>query len=130
LSHGGWMRQLSHSISMKLMISIFVVMIVIFGLLGFFSIRLHRKNLEAAALVSAEQQSEVLRRSASHYMLMNDRLGLYEMMLNMADQPGVVRVRIMNPEGVVSYSTAPMEVGNTADKGAEACYAAMRNRNR
>ncbi len=72
--------------------------------------------------MSAEQQSEVLRRSASHYMLHNDRTGLYEMMLNMADQPGVTRVRILNPQGVISYSTAPAEVGNMVDKGAEACY--------
>ena len=75
------------------------MLIIIFGLLGYFSIQDQRKHLEDAALVSAEQQSEVLRRSASHYMLNNDRVGLYEMMLNMADQPGMVRVRIMNPAG-------------------------------
>ncbi|MGB8887157.1 MAG: ATP-binding protein [Candidatus Korobacteraceae bacterium] len=117
-----WLQRLGQSVSAKLMISIFVVMIIIFGLLGYVSIQAQRKHLEDAALVSAEQQSEVLRRSASHYMLNNDRAGLYEMMLNMADQPGVVRVRIMNPEGVISYSTAPTEVGNSVDKGAEACY--------
>jgi two-component system, NtrC family, sensor kinase len=33
-----------------------------------------------------------------------------------------VRVRIMNPQGVISYSTAPSEVGNMVDKGGEACY--------
>src|SRR5271157_1557940 len=86
------------------------------------SIRMHRKHLEAAALISAEQQSEVLRRSASHYMLNNDRNGLYEMMANMADQPGIVRVRIMNSEGVISYSTLPSEVGGMVNKDAEACY--------
>ena len=101
-----WLQRLGRSVSAKLMISIFVVMIIIFGLLGYFSIQDQRKHLEDAALISAEQQSEVLRRSASHYMLNNDRSGLYEMMLNMADQPGVVRVRIMNPQGVISYSTA------------------------
>ena len=56
-------------------------------------------------------------------MLNNDRVGLYEMMLNMADQPGMVRVRIMNPQGVISYSTSPAEVGTMVDKSAEACYA-------
>ena len=117
-----WLQRLGRSVSAKLMVSIFVVLIVIFALLGYFSIQGQRKHLEDAALVSAEQQSEVLRRSASHYMLNNDRSGLYEMMLNMADQPGVVRVRIMNPQGVISYSTAPAEVGNSVDKGAEACY--------
>ncbi len=117
-----WFQRLRQSVSAKLMVSIFLVLIIIFALLGYFSIQSQRKHLEDAALLSAEQQSDVLRRSASHYMLHNDRNGLYEMMLNMADQPGVVRVRIMNPEGVVSYSTAPAEVGNSVDKGAEACY--------
>ena len=117
-----WLVELGRSISAKLMASIFVVMLAMFALLGYFSIRLHQKHLEAATLVSAEQQSEVLRRSASHYMLKNDRVGLYEMMINMADQPGIVRVRIMNSEGVISYSTAPSEVGGTVNKDAEACY--------
>jgi two-component system NtrC family sensor kinase len=117
------LQRLGQSISAKLMASIFVVLIIIFSLLGYFSIRDQRKHLEEAALVSAEQQSEVLRRSASRYMLNNDRIGLYEMMLNMADQPGMVRVRIMNPQGVISYSTAPAEVGTMVNKNAEACYA-------
>jgi len=116
-----WQR-LGHSVSAKLMVSIFLVMIIIFALLGYFSTQLHRRHLEAAALVSAEQQSEVLRRNASHYMLNNDRAGLYEMMVNMADQPGVARVRIVNPQGLISYSTVPSEVGSMVDKGAEACY--------
>jgi two-component system NtrC family sensor kinase len=104
------------------MVSIFLILVLIFGLFGYFSIREQRKRLEEAALVSAERQSEVLRRSASHYMLNNDRTGLYELMMNMADQPGMVRIRIMNPQGIISYSTAPTEVGDTIDKSAEACY--------
>jgi len=123
LTPSRWLRRLGQSISAKLMVSIFVVLIIIFSLFGYFSIRDQRKHLEDAALVSAEQQSEVLRRSASRYMLNNDRIGLYEMMLNMADQPGMVRVRIMNPQGVISYSTAPAEVGTMVNKNAEACYA-------
>ena len=118
----GWFQRLGRSISAKLMISIFFVLIIIFGLFGYFSIQTQRKHLEEAALVAAERQSDVLRRSASRYMLNNDRTGLYELMMNMADQPGMVRIRIMNPQGVISYSTAPTEVGATVDKSAEACY--------
>lgn len=122
---GGVVRQWKdgRSISFKLMVSIFIAMAITFGLLTYLTIVQHRKHLEAAALVSAEQQSEVLRRSASHYMLKNDRVGLYEMMINMADQPGVVRVRIMNSEGIISYSSFPDEVGKSVDKASEACYA-------
>src|SRR6516162_7533491 len=118
-----WLEGPGRSIIAKVMISILLAGLAIFALLGYFGIRLHRRNLEAAALLSAEQQSEVLRRSASHYMLNNDRNGLYEMMANMADQPGFVRVRILNSEGVISYSTLPTEVGSSVNKDAEACYA-------
>ena len=114
--------QLGYSISAKLMVSIFFVLIIIFGLFGYFSIQDQRRHLEEASLLSAERQSEVLKRSASRYMLNNDRVGLYELMMNMADQPGMVRIRIMNPQGVISYSTAPTEVGENVDKSAEACY--------
>ena len=119
----GWIQRLGQSVSAKLMASIFIVLVITFALLGYFIIQSQRKHLEDAALVSAEQQSEVLRRSASRYMLNNDRIGLYEMMVNMADQPGMVRVRIMNPQGEISYSTEPTEVGTTVDKSAEACNA-------
>jgi two-component system NtrC family sensor kinase len=117
-----WIQRLGRSISAKLMVSIFVILIIIFSLFGYFSIRDQRKHLEDAALLAAERQSEVLRRSASRYMLHNDRIGLYELMMNMADQPGMVRIRIMNPQGMISYSTAPSEVGAAVDKSAEACY--------
>ncbi len=119
----GWFRRLSHSISAKLMISIFFVLTIILGLFGYFSIQDQRKHLEEAARFAAERQSDVLRRSASRYMLNNDRTGLYELMMNMADQRDMVRIRIMNPQGVISYSTAPAEVGAMVDKSAEACYA-------
>ncbi|HTV64076.1 MAG TPA: ATP-binding protein [Bryocella sp.] len=117
-----WFQRLAHSISAKLMLSIFLVLILILGLFGYFSIQDQRKHLEEAARVAAERQSEVLRRSASRYMLNNDRTGLYELMMNMADQPEMVRIRIMNPQGVISYSTAPEEVGASVDTSAEACY--------
>src|SRR5690348_5091456 len=74
------LRRASRSISGKLMLSIFIVLVTIFSLLGYFSIRFQRKHLESAALVAAERQSDVLRRSASRYMLNNDRVGLYELM--------------------------------------------------
>jgi two-component system, NtrC family, sensor kinase len=122
-SPSGWIQRLGQSVSAKLMACIFIVLIITFGFLGYFIIQDQRKHLEDAALVSAEQQSEVLRRSASRYMLNNDRIGLYEMMPNMADQPGMVRIRIMNPQGEISYSTEPTEVGTTVNKSAEACYA-------
>ena len=116
-----WNR-LTHSLSAKLISLLLIVMVAIFALLGYLNIRLHRQHLEAAAQTSAERVSDVIKRSTSYYMLRNDREGMYHAMATMADEPGMVRVRIFDQEGRVSYSSDPAEVSRMVDKGAEACY--------
>lgn len=113
---------LTHSISAKLVGSLLAAMAAIFALLGYSNIRLHRRDLEAATLTSAERVSDVITRSTSYYMLRNDREGLYHAIRTMADEPGMVKVRILDPQGQISYSTDTSEVNHVLDKTAEACY--------
>ncbi len=115
-------KRLTGSIGAKLIGSLLTVMLVIFTLLGYLNIRLHRQHLEAATLASAERVSDVIKRSAAYYMLRNDREGLYHAIQTMADEPGMVKVRILDQEGRVSYSTDPAEVSHVLDKTSEACY--------
>jgi two-component system NtrC family sensor kinase len=117
----GWKR-LTTSISAKLIGSLLAVMVLIFALLGYLNIRLHRQHLEAATLGSAERVSDVIKRSTTYYMLRNDREGLYHAIQTMADEPGMVKVRILDKEGRIRYSTDPAEVSHVLDKSAEACY--------
>jgi two-component system NtrC family sensor kinase len=118
----GRSERLAHSISAKLIASLLLVMVVIFGLLGYLNIRLHRQDLEAATLASAERVSDVISRSAAYYMLHNDREGLYHSIKSIADEPGMVKVRIFDQEGRIGYSTDLAEVSHILDKNAEACY--------
>src|SRR5579872_3348284 len=115
-------KRLRNSISAKLIGSLLAVMVVIFALLGYLNIRLHRQHLEAATLTSAERVSDVIKRSTTYYMLRNDREGLYHTIQTMADEPGMVKVRILDREGRVNYSTDPTEVSHVVDKSTEACY--------
>jgi two-component system NtrC family sensor kinase len=109
-------------VSTKLIILLLASMVGIFSLLGYLTIRLHRHDLEASVLASAERVSDVIKRSATYSMMRNDREGLYHVMRTIGDEPGMVKVRIFDPEGRVSYSTDAAEVGHSVDKGAEACY--------
>jgi two-component system NtrC family sensor kinase len=97
-------------------------MVAGFAALGYSNIRLHRKHLEATTLTSAERVSDVIRRSTSYYMMRNDREGLYHAIATMAGEPGMVRVRIFDQEGRISYSSTPTEISRIVDKNAEACY--------
>ena len=115
-------RRLTHSISARLIGSLLGVMVAIFSLLGYLNIRLQRQHLEAATLASAESVSDIIKRGTTYSMLRNDREGLYHSIQTIADEPGIVKVRILDSEGRVSYSTDPAEVNHVLDKTAEACY--------
>lgn len=113
---------LPRSLSAKLISLLLLVMVAGFAALGYSNIRLHRKHLEATTLTSAERVSDVIRRSTSYYMMRNDREGLYHAIATMAGEPGMVRVRIFDQEGRISYSSTPTEISRIVDKNAEACY--------
>ena len=118
----GWKRR-GPSLSAKLIALIFAAMVVIFALLGYANIRLHRQHLEAATLTSAERVSDAIKHSTSYYMLRNDREALYQTITTIAREPGIVKIRIFDQEGKIGFSTNPSEVNHSVDKSAEACYA-------
>jgi two-component system NtrC family sensor kinase len=113
----------AHSLSSKLVILLVASMTITFGLLGYLNIRLHRQHLENSTLVSAEQISDAVKRSATYYMLRNQRDGLYHSIVELGNEPGIVRIRIINREGRISFSSDLKEINTLVDKSAEACYA-------
>jgi two-component system NtrC family sensor kinase len=119
----GLLDRIRCGLGTKLIVLLLGAMLVIFALLGYLTIRLQRQDLEAATLLSAERISDVIQRNTSDYMLRNDSEGLHRAMSAMASEPGVVRVRVFDREGHISYSTDRSEVNRTLDKDAEACYA-------
>ncbi len=119
----GLLDRVRWGLGTKLIILVLGAMLVIFAFLGYLTIRLQRQDLEAATLLSAERISDVIRRNTSDYMMRNDSEGLHRAMSAMANEPGMVRVRVLDREGHISYSTDRSEVNRTLDKDAEACYA-------
>ena len=62
---GAWLR-LRHGLGTKLIALLTVALIVIFAVLAWLTVQLHRRHLEAAALISAERVSDVIKRSTSY----------------------------------------------------------------
>jgi len=111
-----------YGLGTKLIVMLLGGMLVIFSLLGYLTVRLQRQHMEAATLLSAERISDVIRRNTTEYMLHNDREGLHRAISAMANEPGVVRLRVFDREGRISYSSESPEIDQTVDKDAEACY--------
>jgi two-component system, NtrC family, sensor kinase len=119
-SNGRWVR-LSHSLGTKLALMMLTVMVIIFALLGYATLRLHRRHLENNTLAAAERLSDTLKRSAQYSMMHNDREGLHQLINTIGKQPGIVKVRIIDAQGVVNYSTEAHEIQRQIDPKTEAC---------
>lgn len=104
--------KLSRSLSAKLFVVVFVVLLLSLGGLGYANVQLHRKHLEAAQLSAAERMSDVVRRSTMYYMLRNDREALRYIVETVGQEPGIERLRIMNDSGRVVFSTNGRELGS------------------
>lgn len=114
--------QVRYGLGTKLIVMLLGGMLVIFALLGYLTVRLQREHMEAATLLSAERISDVIQRNTTEYMLHNDREGLHRAISAMANEPGVVRLRVFDREGRISYSSEAPEIDQVVDKAAEACY--------
>lgn len=119
-SHGTF--RVTQTLSVKLILLLLGVMVVIFALLGYVNVRLHRQHLEQNTLAAAERISDVIRQGTTDYMLRNDREGLYRSIKTMASEPGIEKIRIFDQEGRITYTTNGAEQNHAVDKTAEACY--------
>lgn len=106
----------SGSLTSQLILLLVSSLAIVFGLLGYFNIRLHRSQLEQDAFSDAARMSSVIKRSASYYMLRNQRDGLYHTITEMADEPEMVRIRIINDLAQISFSSDPEEIGKFVDQ--------------
>ena len=108
-------RKLWGTLSAKLLVLLGLSMALVFGLLGYLNIQLHRRHLEYAAEAEAARMSSVIQRNASYYMLRNQRDGLYHIITDLANEPGVLRIRIINEQGRISFSSDTSEIGRVLD---------------
>ena len=116
-------RLLRMTLSAKLNVLLLGAMIVIFALLGYLNVQLHRQHLEQNTLLVAERISDVIKHGTTEYMLHNDREGLYHSIQTMAAEPGIEKIRIFDQQGRTTYTTNASEQSRVVDKTAEACYA-------
>jgi two-component system NtrC family sensor kinase len=71
----------------------------------------------------AARFSDTIRASTYHSMLADQRDAAYQTMETIGHLQGIEKVRMMNKEGRITFSTDRAEVGQYVDKRAESCYA-------
>ena len=92
------------------------------ALIGYLSLREHRRHSEELVLQNADRVTDLIQRSTRYQMLHNDREALYQMIKALGSEPGMRRIRVFSADGKISFSTDEAEVDKVVNKQAEACY--------
>jgi two-component system NtrC family sensor kinase len=120
---GGRQHRFHVNLTVKLAAAVVASFVAFVALVGYLSLREHRRHSEQLVLASADRVTDLIQRSTQYQMLHNDRQALYQMINALGSEPGFRRIRIFNEEGRISFSTDQEEVGKVVNKQAEACYA-------
>ena len=111
-----------NSLSFKLIMWVSIVTTVAIGGLTYLNLQRKKKYLMEEVTSRIEQLSEVIVRSLWYDMLHNYRDALYYSIQVIGEQEGIMRVRMFNKEGIITYSSNVKEIGQRVDMKAEACY--------
>jgi len=108
-------------LSTKLFLLLLGVMIVIFGIHTYLSIKTTSSNLTEMVYSSAGRASDLIVRSTRYGMLLNRKEDVHETIRTVGSLPGFVEINIYDKSGEVIFSTDSTKIGNTVDLDAEAC---------
>ncbi len=111
-----------HSLSVRVFAGSFLLLMILFGLYSYFTIRFHTNQMMEYVLGSATRMSDIIKNSTRYSMLLNRKEDVYQTIMTSGKEPGVEGIRIYNKRGEVMFSTDKAEELRTVDMHAEACF--------
>jgi len=110
-----------HSLRFRVLIGSILLLVVLFGLFSFVTVRYYTDRMTRQVVLSADRMSDVIRQSTRYGMLLNRREDVHQIITMIATEPGVDGIRIYNKRGEIMFSTDKREEGAAVDMAAEAC---------
>lgn len=98
-------------VSTKLLVLLLACLACGSAVLGYVNIRLHRNDLEQVSLEQALEISDFVKDTTHRSMMANDRQGLYDAIQAIGNHREIERIRIINKDGKVAFSSDSREAG-------------------
>lgn len=114
---GKWNR-----LSVKLIILISCTLVIHLTAYTIYTVTNLRSELREANTRNAYNISDVIKKSTRYSMLLNRNEDVYQIINTIGTEEGVVKIRIYNKQGEISYSTDSTEINSFVNVDDEACY--------
>ena len=88
------MRWFTHSLATKLTVCVVGSMALLFGLYGYWNLRIWRQSQQEMVFQSADRTSDTICRSIRYSMLRNEREEVFHIINTIGHETGISRIRI------------------------------------
>jgi len=112
-------------LAMRLVLALTVVVAVVELVFASVNVRTQKSELLDEIVLGADQLSRSLTGATWHAMLDDHREVAYQIMQTLGNRQGIKSIRMLNKQGVVTFSTDPASA-RQVDKSAEACFVCHR----
>jgi two-component system, NtrC family, sensor kinase len=109
------------SLIQKLTILTGTVVVLFMTLFAWVNINNLQKLLVNNTVRDLDNLASTIIRMTRHQMLVDNRTVVYQMINEVANRPGIERIRMINRNGVIVHSTAGDEIGQLLDQKAAHC---------
>lgn len=109
------------SLIQKLTILTGTVVVLFMTLFAWVNINNLQKLLVNNTIRDLDNLASTIIRMTRHQMLVDNRTTVYQMINEVANRPGVERIRMINRDGVIVHSTVTDEIGQLLDQKAAQC---------
>jgi two-component system NtrC family sensor kinase len=112
---------LPKSLKFKVALHLAIGLTLAVALFTIFIVRNQRNELLGQERDHIRQVSEIVTKSTRFAMLQNQRSAVYRIIKSVGSQEGIDRVRILNSDGMIVYSSDLAEIASSIDLEAEKC---------
>ncbi len=109
------------SLIQKLTVLTGTVVVLFMTLFAWVNIDNLQKLLVNNTVRDLDNLASTIIRITRHQMMLDNRTLVYQMISEVANRPGIERIRMINREGIIVHSTVADEVGQTLDQKAVHC---------
>ncbi len=113
--------KLTDKLSVKLIVSISLVLACILAIFTYITISKIDESLTRSKLQSAYNISDLIKKSTRYSMLLNRREDVHQIIRTVGTEAGIKNIRIYNKQGMIIFSTDTSEIFHKVDMSAEAC---------
>jgi two-component system, NtrC family, sensor kinase len=115
------LKKVTRSLSFRLFLLLSGTLIVLSVIFTLTTVNMQSRQMMDVVAYNANATADLIRSSIHYSMLLNRKEDAYSIIQSISEEEHVLKIRLYNKSGIITYSTEPQEIKTEVDLKADAC---------